>query len=128
MNKDMLATIFTMQCNLQTRLGYEVSTMPQPERTAYIKTHAQHLDHEIHEMLQELPFFKEWKRYPEDEKSMALAMEKARKEFVDALHFFLNIALALGFTPGDLYAYYCEKNQINHERQDNTRKYKPCVE
>lgn len=119
---DRLAVLFGMQKALQTELGYNFDSMTDEERSAYIKEYAQHLDHEMHEMLQELPFFKSWKKYPKYDLTLA------REEFADALHFFLNCAIGLGLTAESLFNMFMDKNAINYERQEDTENYKKCVE
>jgi len=44
--------------------------------------------------------------------------ELCRKEFVDAWHFMLSLALVLGFNAEELSAEYADKNSINHERAE----------
>lgn len=126
MDTDKLDKLFNMQRALQETLGFDFATMSKKERSAYVKEYQQHCDHELHEMLQELPFYKPWKKYnpAEYERQMQLA----REEFIDALHMFLNIAIALGFTPQMLYGMFISKNQINYERQEDTEHYKKCTE
>ena len=119
---DKLDELFRKQEELQNKLGYDFSTMTDQQRSAYIIEYSQHLDHEMHEMLQELPFFKSWKKYPEYD------LEEAKQEFADALHFFLNVAMGLGFTADSLFFAFLGKNIINHVRQENTTEYKKCVE
>lgn len=124
---DKLDKIFTRQLKLQKALGYSFDTMTLEERAAYIREYTLHMEHEMHEMLQELPFFKSWKRYETDDMSMAFAYDKAREEFVDALHFFLNVAMALGFTSDELAEGFINKNNTNKQRQLQPE-YKKCVE
>ena len=123
---DRLTTLFDTQFNLQKKLGYNFAIMTDEERTAYIKEYEQHAEHELHEMLAELPFFKSWKKYPDIKEARDYAYRKAKEEFIDSLHFFLNIAIALGFSPGELVEMYLTKNGINYERQEDVDNYKPC--
>jgi dimeric dUTPase (all-alpha-NTP-PPase superfamily) len=123
---DCLYEMFKQQQELQERLGYDLSSLTMEERVSYIKEYTMHMDHEVHEMLQELPFFKPWKKYEDADHTQMLS--QARMEWIDVTHFFLNVSLALGFTPYELFLMYNAKNQVNHERQDNTEEYKPCVE
>lgn len=113
------------QEELQERLGYHLWRMSKEEITAYIKEHSIHVNQEMNEMLYELPFFKPWKDYS----SMSLrdyeeAMEKAKKEFIDVMHFMLNIALALDMSANDIYTMYMDKNKENHVRQDEGYRFK----
>ena len=48
-----------------------------------------------------------------------LASEKKYKqEIIDLWHFTMNLWLIVGGTPEEFYKMYCEKNKINHDRQD----------
>lgn len=123
-----LDRMLAMQSALQARLGYDVDNMTVEERSKYIQKQAQHMTHELHEMLQELPFFKEWKKYPDSPEDLEHMLDEARLEWIDVLHFFINITLALDFTGPELFARYASKNAVNHARQQDTDRYKPCVE
>lgn len=105
-----------IQRKLQDRLK-TLEFKTEQERTLFIKHHAQYVDQELHEMLRELPFFKEWKNY--DNWDHKTKLELAKEEFVDVFHFVLNIALALDISAEDLYCRYLAKNNVNHERQNN---------
>lgn len=118
---DMLEVIFARQKELQTHLGYMLE-FTNKNRSDYIKEQSLHCMHEIHEMLQEVPFFKDWKYYA------VYDLTKARKELADALHFFVNIALGLGLTAEQLFKLYLDKNHENHARQKDKTTYKKCVE
>lgn len=116
---DNLQTIIDKQKELQERLGYDMDNMGQEERTAFIKEMSLHLVDEVHEMLRELPYLKPWKTYEEDTEAFATQNIAARVEFIDALHFMMNIGLALGFDDADLMCdLYVTKNDINHKRQE----------
>lgn len=103
----------------QLRLGTNFDTMTMRDRVAFVKEHSIHLNQEVNEMLYELPYFKPWKDYsgikPDDEDAM---LQKARMELVDAWHFFMNLALALGFDADSFHEMYMAKNKENHRRQD----------
>ena len=104
----------------QTRLGANFDSMTVRDRVAFIKEHSIHLNQEVNEMLYELPYFKPWKDYTGlTEEAEMEAIKKAQMECVDAWHFFMNIMLALGFTPESFHAMYMAKNKENHRRQDD---------
>jgi len=126
--QDKLQALISKQAELQQNLGYDFSNMTAEEHVEYIKEYAQHLDGETFEMMRELPYFKSWKKYPDTEEAQNIMFAKARLEWIDVLHFFLNITIALGFTADELYAMFCEKNGINYERQEDTTNYKKCME
>lgn len=125
--QDKLDMLVEIQSNLQSTLGYTFKDMSSVDRVSYIKEYAQHLDGEMFEMMRELPYFKSWKKYPESIEAQQVMFAKAKLEWADVLHFFLNITLALGFTADELFAMFCEKNSINHERQSDHNNYKPCI-
>lgn len=125
--EDKLTTMFNAQYKLQTVLGYDFGAMTVEETVAYIKEYQQHVVHELHEMLAELPYFKSWKKYPDIPEAHAYAFMKAKEEYVDALHFMLNVAIALGFSPTDICEMYMDKNVVNHTRQEDIENYKPCM-
>lgn len=127
--EDMLIDLFQQQRQLQWDLGYRITEMSLKERAAYIKEYALHTDHEMHEMLQELPYFKSWKQYPdEDSEAMQFAYARARKEMIDALHFFLNVCIGLGFDAEELHNMYMDKHKENYNRQQDKEHYKKCME
>lgn len=114
-----LEGMLMLQQGFQERLGTDFNRMTARDRVAFIKEHSIHLNQEINEMLYELPYFKPWKNYSmvteEDEQC---ALERAKMECIDAWHFFMNIVLALGFSPEEFYEMYMRKNRENHRRQD----------
>lgn len=115
----MLDRMLQKQEELQKRLGYDFRSMTQEEITAYIKEFSIHLTQELHEMLYELPYFKPWKDYRAmTTEEYENSMNNARMEFIDMLHFMLNIALALDMSGKDIYNMYMAKNKENHKRQD----------
>lgn len=125
---DKLVALFIQQRKFQEELGYDFNHMSDAEIAAYIKEYTLHCEHELHEMIQELPFFKPWKEYRTLTSAEKQEMfRRASEEYVDVLHFFLNIGIAIGFTGETLYEAYCDKHDINHERQEQDG-YKKCVE
>ena len=124
--EDKLEELFAKQYALQTDvMHYEFSSMSEIERGEFVRNYSLYCIDELSEMLHEVPFYKLWKKYSTDAAANTVAWQKARMEFVDALHFFLNIAIGLGFTPDELYKMYCAKNEVNHKRQEDTANYKP---
>lgn len=107
------------QKELQERLGTLNFNGPR-DVTAYIKEYSLHLNDEVHEMLRELPYLKPWsKKYDSwDEDKLSEQMQKAREEYIDAVHFMLNIAIALDLDAETIHKMYMEKNAINHKRQN----------
>lgn len=117
---DKLQEMMDKQDVLQNRLGTDLHNITDEERTKFIKEHVVYMNNEVSEMLEELPFFKPWKDYSKmTVNERADAFERARKEYVDVTHFFINIGLALGFNSTDLHHMYVCKNEANHKRQDD---------
>lgn len=123
-----LQDAFEMQLNSQVERGFNFP-MTGEARATYIKTQTLHCIDELCEMLHEVKGYKEWKRYDyADEDTNTIADMKATEELVDAFHFFMNIALALGITADNLLSGYATKQQINEERLLNTAEYKKDTE
>lgn len=122
-----LEDMFQRQAAFQRRTDATVFSGDLRVRVAAIKEHSIHTNQEINEMLYELPYFKHWKDYSgmtDEEKEKA--MVKAREELIDAWHFFMNMAIALGFTADAFYEEYLRKNGINHKRQDEGYTHDKC--
>jgi len=90
-----------------------------PTDTQYIKNHILYAEAEMHEMLRELQYFKEWKTYNWSEEEIEQHKAAAKEEFVDVLHFIWNVALALGLDADEIMQIYADKNIMNHLRQDS---------
>lgn len=114
-----LESMLDAQRAFQVRLDPDFTNMTTQQRVAFIKEHSIHLNQEVNEMLYELPYFKPWKNYDGltagQEEEM---LEKARMELIDAWHFFMNMAIALGLNAEQFYTMYLAKNGENHRRQD----------
>lgn len=115
-----LEIMLRRQEKLQLRLDPDFLSKTTEERVAFIKEHSIHLNQEVQECLYELPFFKPWKDYSGmTEEEQEKALEAARKELIDAWHFFMNIMLALGMDAETFFEMYLKKNDENHKRQDD---------
>lgn len=119
MQEEKLRLMLETQDAFQKRLGYYVDKMTDEQLSGYIKEHTLHCMHELHEMLQELPYFKPWKTYKPENCSYSRCI----KELIDAWHFFMNIMLALGIDANVLFSEYFIKLDENYQRQ-NTPGYK----
>ena len=116
---DKLTEIMEMQNALQKRLGADFSNMTLEQRAEFMRNHRGYLADEVAEALYEMPFYKQWKDYSKmSEEEIAIAWQKVRMELVDSLHFFVNLLLCAGMTPGEVHAMYVAKNKENHRRQD----------
>ena len=115
----MLQEMMDKQLELQERLGYDIDGMDTEDRADYIKEFSIHLTQELHELLYEIPFFKKWKDYSNmTEEEINTSWAAAKKEYIDMLHFMLNIGLALSLSAEEMHDMYMDKNKENHERQD----------
>lgn len=73
---------------------------------------------EMGEVLKEDEFYKYWKltRRIANKEHME-QLQRARKELIDVLHFFISISIDYFDSPEEMFEYYCEKNEINMQRQ-----------
>jgi dimeric dUTPase (all-alpha-NTP-PPase superfamily) len=125
---DMLADLFARQKAAQEARGYQFP-MEGQNAADYIKSHTLHCVDELMEMLHEVKGYKEWKVYDFDDTiDNKVQRTKAKKELVDAVHFLINVALALNISAADLYLAYKNKEQINYNRLKDTRNYKKDTE
>lgn len=116
-----LQFLLDSQKKFQKRLGYDLDSMNFQERAKYIKEQILWSTDELHEMLHELPFAKDWstKYYKMTPEQIQHQLCLSKEEFIDFLHFAVNIALALDLTEEEIIRLYKEKNKINYERQEN---------
>lgn len=111
----MLKTMLCKQLELQQRLD----TLPGQDYkkvTNYIKDNTVYIMSELDELLRELPFFKPWKSY--ENFNISAHKQLAKEEFIDVIHFVLNIAIALEMSAEEIFSLYMDKNEKNHTRQD----------
>ncbi len=119
---DVLEKMMLLQQEFQEKLGYDFTRMTSETQyaTAYVKDMSLYLMAELQEMLYELPYFKSWKDYSGmSQEQREAQILKAKEEWIDALHFFLNIGLALGLDYRDVFTLYKIKNSENIARQEN---------
>ena len=125
---DMLADLFARQKAAQEARGYQFP-MEGQNAADYIKSHTLHCVDELMEMLHEVKGYKEWKVYDfENAVDNKMQRTKAKEELVDAVHFLINVALALNISAADLYLAYKNKEQINYNRLKDTTNYKKDTE
>lgn len=115
--KDPIQFLLDSQKKFQESLGVIPDKDNEKETTQYIKNQSLYLIAEIDEMLRELPLLKEWKNYENFDREAHL--ELAKEEWIDMLHFIINIALALGLTEDDIMEGYCKKHALNYKRQED---------
>lgn len=121
-NIDKLSMMITVQALAQDARGFDFESMSMEDKSAYIKRQTLHCIDELCEMLHEIPFYKEWKKY--DEVSIPNMLLKAKEELIDAIHFIINIALGLGMSVDDIYLQFMHKNNENMRRLADTINYK----
>lgn len=118
--EEKLDTMFRMQYELQKFLGVDFNTLSLKESVKYIKEFSLMAQIEFGEMLNELPYLKAWKNYDSmDDAEIDQALEKAREEYIDIVHFMINVGLLLDFSGSDVFYAYKAKNEENYERQKN---------
>lgn len=117
----MLQFLLDSQEKFQKRMGYDFSQMTLKERSAYLKEHGYFLMEEVMEMFREMPYHKSWKDYSVFSEEQFLEQEQLmREEAIDALHFMVNIFLALGMNEAEIIGMYKEKNKLNYSRQEDS--------
>ena len=122
--KDMLVAILQKQGELENTIyhksyGVTLDGLTQMDRCMMIKDAAYFVTEELHEMTREMPFMKHWKQYPQTFDEVEEMMVKAKKEYIDAVHFIMNIAVLFNMSPEEMYALYMDKNATNFDRQEN---------
>src|SRR5437764_14130166 len=115
----MLQFLLDSQTKFQKRMGVDFDDMTIRERSVYLKEHGYFLMEEVMEMFREMPFHKSWKDYPNwDRYKQVLQTVKIKEDAVDALHFMINIFLALVMGEQEIIEMYKEKNKLNYARQE----------
>lgn len=113
-----LQFLLDSQNKFQKRMGNDFKKMTLKERSAYLKEHGYFLMEEIVEMFREMPYHKSWKDYSGMTGEEILRQDQLQKEeAIDALHFMINIFLALGMDEKEVLKMYREKNKLNYDRQ-----------
>lgn len=110
-NKNMLELIFERQAKLQKEsFGVEPQVLDPVAKAEYIAMMNLALQDELHEALNECG----WKPWASSRHINELAFGS---ELVDALHFLVNLWLAIGWTADDVFEAYQKKAEINAARQ-----------
>ncbi len=78
----------------------------------WLQNYSRALSQETAELLDSTP----WKWWSKDK---AVDLQNARIEIVDALHFWLSLALVAGMDADEVFRIYTLKNKVNHQRQDS---------
>lgn len=123
-SKITIDELFRMQLALQDHLADKGKALRYGEadfksRVDDITRQWRNMNLEMAELIERLPF-KEWKNYtPEQKQGFASEEERLEVlyEYVDVLHFFLNVGLALGIDGETFRRLYATKNKENFDRQ-----------
>ena len=109
---DKLEEIFSLQADLNKRIGVNTDAMSDEEKTKWLLNYSRAMQQEMAELIDSVPW-KWWAKYQKFDE------QNARVEVVDLFHFLVSMAQVLGMTADDIYAAYEKKNKVNHERQDS---------
>ena len=113
---DRLNKFYEKQLNLQEKL-YEIDELVLNQ--SYINLNIMALFDEVSEVLRETAW-KNPKYTPFGWKTKSeINQENLKEELVDVLHFFINMCIASGMGPDELFERYINKNKENHERKDS---------
>lgn len=112
-HRDDLDELLEAQAALQLKMpdGVDPRSMDEAEKAIFIKDMTLALTDELHELLSEVG----WKPWAS---SRHVNTESARGELIDALHFFLNLALALDMDGRMIQEMYHAKHKKNQRRQE----------
>jgi dimeric dUTPase (all-alpha-NTP-PPase superfamily) len=119
---DSFKKIFEIQCDLQEKIGIapkaRASNMQQ--KSLMLMEQIFCINTEFSELLDRLPW-KHWKKYTQEQLKSWINEEQRKEmlfEYVDALHFFLNLAIILELQPEEIISAFLSKNKENFRRQD----------
>ena len=112
MDKDKLEQIFSMQEELNERIGVTTNDMDDEEKTKWVLNYSRAMQQELAELIDSVPW-KWWAKYQKFDQ------QNARVEVVDLFHFLISLAQVLGMSAEDIRDAYVKKNKINHDRQDS---------
>lgn len=119
-----LVDMFKMQASLQKKLALtgravDYDTASYKEKVDDITKQWRNMNMEMTELLERLPW-KDWKTYSPEALAGFTSEEQRMEtlfEYVDVLHFFMNVGLALGVDGDMLEKLYIIKNKENFDRQ-----------
>jgi dimeric dUTPase (all-alpha-NTP-PPase superfamily) len=109
---DKLEAIFSMQAELNRRIGVDLADLSEEEKTQWVLNYTRALQQETAELIDSVPW-KWWAKYQEFDQ------QNARVEVIDLFHFLVSLAQVLGMSAEDVFAAYEKKNQVNHARQES---------
>ena len=109
---DKLEEIFTLQAQLNRRIGVELDQLDEAGKTQWVLNYTRAMQQELAELVDSVPW-KWWAKYQKFDE------QNARVEVVDLFHFLVSLAQALGMTAEDVHNAYIQKNRVNHQRQES---------
>ena len=109
---DKLDQIFSMQEELNARIGVDTRNMNEAEQTKWTLNYCRAMQQEMAELTDSVPW-KWWAKYQEFDK------QNAKVEIVDLFHFLISMAQVMGMTADDVHEAYLKKNKVNHKRQES---------
>lgn len=112
---EALATVFDLQRKFGKKFcNFDGLTLE--EKVHWTKEFKTHLDCEMTELLEQMPF-KHWKDYSD----YKINLDELHFEIVDMFHFFVSICLVWGLDAEKLVKMYYAKNRRNHDRQKDPK-------
>ncbi|MBG30867.1 MAG: dUTPase [Opitutae bacterium] len=108
---DKLDKIFSMQEELNERIGVITNGMDEEKKTEWVLNYSRAMQQELSELIDSVPW-KWWAKYQKFDQ------QNARVEVVDLFHFLISLAQVLGMSAEDIHDAYIKKNKVNHDRQD----------
>ena len=109
---DKLEEIFSLQDDLNRRIGVATEGMGEEDQRKWILNYVRAMQQELAELTDSVPW-KWWAKYQEFDR------QNARVEVVDLFHFLISLAQVLGMSADDVHEAYLKKNKVNHDRQDS---------
>jgi dimeric dUTPase (all-alpha-NTP-PPase superfamily) len=112
MTPDKLEQIFTLQEQLNKKIGVDTSTLDEEGKTKWLLNYTRAMQQELAELTDSVPW-KWWAKYQKFDE------QNARVEVIDLFHFLISMAQVLGMSPQDVYEAYTKKHQVNVQRQES---------
>ena len=109
---DKLDQIFSMQEELNERIGVITKGMDEQKKTEWVLNYSRAMQQELSELIDSVPW-KWWAKYQKFDQQNACV------EIVDLFHFLISLAQVLGMSAEDIHTAYLKKNKVNHDRQDS---------
>jgi dimeric dUTPase (all-alpha-NTP-PPase superfamily) len=108
---DKLEEIFTLQSELNKKIGLRLESLSEEEKQTWILNYARAMTQEIAELTDSVPW-KWWARYQKFDD------QNVKVELIDVLHFLVSAFQVMGMSAEDVFRIYSQKCQINRERQE----------